>query len=330
MHNFFAFPSQKLLNKNKEKVLKGVCLIMAEGLWVKKLINIIFFIVMVLASIPAVIYGDSERYSYDIHQKNDLLHKGCELDFNKIPIYFIPTQDRDSERMSYYVRTRQYTMWISQEGILYDFAWAHKSEINPTQPDVNMGYSEQSLKNTGKMEPYDDVVTCRFIEINQDCEIIPVDKGDYRVNYLIGNKKSEWRTNIPTSESVLYRNLYENIDLRLYGNEKQIEYDFIVKPGGKIDDIKFEYLNANRTIIDDSGNLVITTSNGEKVHKKPRCYKIIKNRMVDVSSSYVILNENVFGFKNGEYDSRYELIIDPIVMLKFSTYWGGPEMYTET
>jgi hypothetical protein len=47
-------------------------------------------------------------------------------------------------------------------------------------------------------------------------------------NYFIGNDPAKWRTNVPTYAKVKYEEIYSGIDLVYYGNQRQLEYDFIV------------------------------------------------------------------------------------------------------
>lgn len=82
----------------------------------------------------------------------------------------------------------------------------------------------------------------------------------------------------------MYKNLYKNIDLKVYGIEKQIEYDWIVKPGGNPGDIRFKYNNVKGTRLDDEGNLLIETEFGELIHKKPVSYQRRKAQGVDVGA----------------------------------------------
>jgi len=42
---------------------------------------------------------------------------------------------------------------------------------------------------------------------------------------------AKWRTNVPTYAKVHYQNVYPGIDLVYYGNQRQLEYDFVVAPG---------------------------------------------------------------------------------------------------
>jgi hypothetical protein len=181
------------------------------------------------------------------------------------------------------------------------------------------------------------------LNANKNPGIVPVEESKLKVNYFIGNDPSKWNCDIPTSKAVLYKNLYENIDLKVYGIEKQIEYDWIVKPGGNPGDIRFEYRNVKGTQLDEEGNLLIETDFGELMHKKPvsyqkgkahRAWRRVYNAGVgpglracpkewkDVNVTFKKIGENTYGFEIGEYDKSCELIIDPVV-LAYSTYLGG-------
>jgi hypothetical protein len=176
-----------------------------------------------------------------------------------------------------------------------------------------------------------------FLDANKSPGMIPVEESKLRVNYFKGKNKSKWHFDIPTSRAVLYKSLYKNIDLKVYGIEKEIEYDWILKPGGNPDDIKFEYKNVKSTRLDEEGNLIIETDFGELIHKKPLSYQRRKAQSAgriaqnacpkerkDVNVTFKKIAENIYGFEVGEYDNSRELIIDPVV-LTYSTYLGGDD-----
>src|SRR6267143_93297 len=52
-----------------------------------------------------------------------------------------------------------------------------------------------------------------------------------KANHFIGNDPAKWQTNVPTYAKVQYRDVYPGIDLVYYGNQRQLEYDFVVAPG---------------------------------------------------------------------------------------------------
>jgi hypothetical protein len=50
-------------------------------------------------------------------------------------------------------------------------------------------------------------------------------------NYIIGDDHKKWRTNVPNYAKVKYQDVYPGVDLVYYGNQGQLEYDFVVQPG---------------------------------------------------------------------------------------------------
>jgi hypothetical protein len=58
-----------------------------------------------------------------------------------------------------------------------------------------------------------------------------VDEMAAKTNYFTGNDPKKWHANVPTYAKVKYRSVYPGIDLIYYGNQRQLEYDFVVAPG---------------------------------------------------------------------------------------------------
>lgn len=52
-----------------------------------------------------------------------------------------------------------------------------------------------------------------------------------KVNYLVTSDREQRRTGIATFAKVAYEDIYSGIDVVYYGNQQQLEYDFVVKPG---------------------------------------------------------------------------------------------------
>jgi hypothetical protein len=121
--------------------------------------------------------------------------------------------------------------------------------------------------------------------------------------------------------AVVYKNLYRNIDLKVYGIEKEVEYDWTVKPGGRVEDIRFEYENVQAAEIDREGNLLITTRFGELVHRRPVCYQIKEGEKETLEAGFLRIAGKVFGFSVQAYDKTLPLVIDPVVV--YSSYLGG-------
>ncbi|CDT29333.1 hypothetical protein BN1088_640001 [Sphingobacterium sp. PM2-P1-29] len=122
-------------------------------------------------------------------------------------------------------------------------------------------------------------------------------------------------------EMIVYNDIYPNIDWILYFNQQgKLEHDFVVKPGGKVSDIKLQYIGANSLKIDRNGNLTASTDYGTITEPAPYSYDQATNKKI---TSYYVLNGNTLGFETGKYNSNNTIVIDPVI--DWSTYLGGSE-----
>ncbi|HUA57713.1 MAG TPA: SBBP repeat-containing protein [Verrucomicrobiae bacterium] len=139
------------------------------------------------------------------------------------------------------------------------------------------------------------------------------------VNYFIGNDPKQWRVDIPTYGKVDYAQVYPGIDLVFYGNQRQLEYDFVVAPGADPSRIAWRIDGAS-TGMDAQGNLVLTAANGPASFEKPAVYQMDGEKRRSVEGSFA-LRGNQVRFEIGGYDHSKPLIIDPV--LSYVTYLAG-------
>ncbi|RXH58944.1 SBBP repeat-containing protein [Granulicella sibirica] len=145
-------------------------------------------------------------------------------------------------------------------------------------------------------------------------------------NYLVGNDPSKWHTSVPSFGKVEYGKVYPGVDLIYYGNQKQLEFDFVVQPGADTSAIGFKVDGTSkggdvRLGINEAGDLT-ADGKGILLHK-PVLYQTDagqKRHLVD--GSFVLAGTNEVRFRIGEYDRSRQLTIDPT--LAYSTYFGGP------
>ena len=139
-------------------------------------------------------------------------------------------------------------------------------------------------------------------------------------NYFIGNDPAKWRSNVPTYAKVKYEGIYSGIDLVYYGNQRQLEYDFIVAPGADPRRIAFDVRGAKRIRRDAQGDLVLKTTEGEIRWHKPVVYQEKNGTRQGIAARYAITAANRVGFEVAKYDASRPLYIDPLI---YSTYLGG-------
>ena len=152
-------------------------------------------------------------------------------------------------------------------------------------------------------------------------KVLGQDELPGKVNYFLGNDPSKWRANVPTYARVHYEGVYPGIDVVYYGNQRQLEYDFVVQPGAEVEAIGMRFTGADRLTLDADGSLVFHVVGGELRQPKPVIYQEIEGQRREIDGGYILTEKNHVGFRVGRYDSSKPLIIDPTMV--YSTFLGG-------
>jgi hypothetical protein len=160
-----------------------------------------------------------------------------------------------------------------------------------------------------------------FLGANPTPQVTGLDELPGRANYFTGNDPTKWRTNSPTYAKVRYQDLYPGTDLVYYGNQRQLEYDFIVRPGADPSRILLGFQGADPLEVDAAGNLVLHTAAGPIRQRKPVVYQKIDGVRRQISGDYVLKGTDQVGFTVAAYDVTRPLVIDPVLV--YSTYLGG-------
>ena len=142
-----------------------------------------------------------------------------------------------------------------------------------------------------------------------------------KINYLIGKDPSKWRTGVATYAKVRYEQVYPGIDLVYYGNQRQLEYDFVVGPGADPARIRLKLAGAQKMFVDGEGQLVVQTAGGGVRWNKPEIYQEVDGQHRSVQGKYVLRAGHELGFSVASYDTARPLIIDPTLV--YSTYLGA-------
>ncbi len=142
-----------------------------------------------------------------------------------------------------------------------------------------------------------------------------------KVNYFIGNDPKKWQTNVKTYARVRYQNVYPGIDLLYYGNNRQVEYDFLVSPGADAGKIQFSVQGADALSVDAEGNLVLSKGGSQLYFQAPGIYQQVNGSHVKVSGKYFVQDSTHVGFTIAAHDRSKTLVIDPVLV--YSTFLGG-------
>lgn len=190
-----------------------------------------------------------------------------------------------------------------------------------------------SLKKAGqnagaeREEAAEAIVRMGLVGANPAPEITPADRQAGRSNYFRGNNRRQWRRDVPNYGKVQYEEVYPGVDLVFYGKQRELEYDFIVAPGADPSRIRMEFRDllarSRRPEINGRGELVLSTSGGEVVQKKPFAYQVVRGKQRQVACDYTLRENGHVGFRLAAHDPKLPVVIDPI--LTYASYLGGVE-----
>jgi len=175
--------------------------------------------------------------------------------------------------------------------------------------------------NQGRSGRKEAAIEMKLEKANPSPRVIGLEELPGRSNYLIGNDSANWHTNVANYAKVRYERVYPGIDLVYYGNQRQLEYDFILDPGADPRAIHFAFNGKGKAKMDREGDLLLETDGNEFRLRRPVVYQNIAGTRHTVSGRFVLQRGRRVGFEVGAYDSSKPLIIDPV--LAYSTYLGG-------
>lgn len=228
--------------------------------------------------------------------------------YAKLPLSFEANQGQTNKQVKFLTRGNGYSVFLTPTEAVLSLRQTQKSST-ATQPAVKL---------TGKTQT--SVIRLQLVGSNPTAQVKGLKQLPGKSNYLTGKDASKWHTDIAHYAKVQYQAVYPGIDLVYYGNQGQLEYDFVVAPGANPQNIKFRVAGASRLEIDQQGNLLLHTQKGVIRQHRPIIYQQINGQKKAVAGSYVLVGQEV-GFKVGAYNHTQPLVIDPV--LSYSTYLGG-------
>jgi len=244
-------------------------------------------------------------------------------DFGKFPLSFEANTGQTDKKVKFLSRGSGYGLFLTGREVVLAL---DKSEC--AAPVAHHGQSVQtSLRQSyAACAHHTDVMRMRLAGVDVGAAI-PVGEEQLpgTANYFIGNDPDKWHTSVPTYGKVRYSSVYPGIDLVYYGNQRQLEYDFVVAAGADPKHIRLEFSGTKRLRLGAAGDLVVTAADGALSFHKPVVYQLIDGQRKTVEGDFALLDKHTVCFRLGSYDHAKPLVIDPVLI--YSTFLGGSVSY---
>lgn len=234
--------------------------------------------------------------------------KRVEIDktYGRIPLHLELNEGQADSSAKYLARGSGYSMYLTEAGVVFALRSGEGSALTDKPRAAGL---------TNKLS----ILRMKLLGANKTPKMSSERELPTRVNYFSGSDPSKWRTNVATFGQVRYREVYPGVDWVVYGNQQELEYDFIVAPGSNPKKIRFRVEGTRRYEIDAQGNLLLHTQDGILKQKRPVAYQIINGIRHEVEVEYRIVGREV-RFQLGRYNKQATLVIDPVLV--YSTYLG--------
>ena len=274
--------------------------------------KIFFFLLILIFS--SQINSEKIESKLQVSDSNTIINA-----LNDLSLHFVENKGQVNEKVKYHFKMPKGNVYLTPAEIVYQFFLIENKKS--AGEEMRSGNEEKRFEDARSAN-----IRVKFIESNDGVEVAGIEELEAKVSYFRGNDPKKWSRGARTFNKVLYKELYPQIDLLVFGNNKGTKHEYWVKPGGEVSNIRVKYENAKNLKINKKGQLEIDTGEFILLEDIPVSYQNIEGQRVDIETKYIIEEDNTVSFQVKDYRRDKELVIDPWFIFPFliyQTYLGG-------
>jgi Beta-propeller repeat len=237
--------------------------------------------------------------------------------YGKLPLTFEPNQGQTDPRVKFLTRGNGYNLFLSSREAVLVLKRRRPPRARCWET-ARLAHIQSAPDTKGSTST---VLRMQLVGANLAPRVAGFDQFPGESHYFIGNDRQQWRTHIPHFGKVKYQSVYPGVDLLYYGDQGQLEYDFVVGPGADLRAIKLSFTGARQMHLGTKGELVLGVGDREIRQLKPVIYQQAGGVRKEIAGGYRIEDHSHVSFVVGTYDITRPLVIDPVLL--YATYLGG-------
>ncbi|UOX33857.1 T9SS type B sorting domain-containing protein [Flavobacterium sediminilitoris] len=239
----------------------------------------------------------------------------------------IDQKGKENRNVKYLLNTTGLNVQLRENGFSYDVYETERipltkkdREFNGSNPSFDTGVKnpDYSLKYNFHRIDID------FLNSNKNVTLVSEEKSSDHDNYYNVTHAPNGITNVHKYQKVTYQNIYSNIDVVFFipkDSTKVVEYNFIVKPGGKVSDIQLQFNGGKTELVDNK--IKMNLRFGQMEETLPLSWVENGPSREEISINYKKIKKNVYGFEGEVNSSNKTIVIDPVPVRLWGTYYGG-------
>jgi hypothetical protein len=232
---------------------------------------------------------------------------------------FLENKGQWDSQAKFLFKSGNVNLWITDSGIVYDEyeTWHSIPMLSSMQRKLHPELLRyDTITRTGH------IVRMAFRNMAHP-RIVASDVQPGTTNYLIGNDRSKWVTDVHTYGDVKIEEIYKGVDAVFYlDKDGAPRYDLVVHPGADTKQIVLAFSGQDGLIATGADEFTIRTSMGDLDQCGLYAYQRVREGCTaqeQVACAFDI-NQNSALFDVGSYDNSRDLVIDPLL---YSTCLGG-------
>jgi gliding motility-associated-like protein len=237
----------------------------------------------------------------------------------------VDQNQKENKSVLYLLNTNGLNVQLRKNGFSYD-VYEIKTKPSPKKQNQKDEFSLNNFENQSeiKQKIIFHRVDIDFLNSNSNVKLLSEEKSVDYDNYYNVIHAPNGITNVHKYQKVTYQNIYNKIDVVFFIPEdstKVVEYNFVVKPGGKIADIQMQFKGAKTEL--NNNRIKMQTRFGDMEETLPMSWIDDNNSKKQVSIHYKKIENNIYGLESLEDLIGKKVIIDPVPVRLWGTYYGG-------
>ncbi|WP_269684168.1 T9SS type B sorting domain-containing protein [Flavobacterium lacustre] len=258
-------------------------------------------------------------------------NKSQSIGFKENKGQIIDQKGKPNTEVKYLLNTNGLNVQIKSNGFSYDIYETKKRPIKYTKKEKAL-FATFPETDKGKVPDYKleyiyHRIDIDFVNSNPRVELITEEKSkDYNNYYNVPNKP-DGVLMVHQYKQITYKNIYPNIDVVFTipkDSLKAVEYNFVVHPYGKISDIQLKFNGAKTELVNNKIRMQVRF--GAMEETLPMSWTENGKDKKEITVDYTKIKKDVYGFRSNENVSNKTVIIDPVPIRLWGTYYGGEGM----
>lgn len=255
-------------------------------------------------------------------------NKNQSIGFKENKGQIVDQNGKSNDAVKYLLNSRGLNVQLKKQGFSYDVYEIKKRIKKHHHQEQNSLVSLHNNKNLPDyiLEYSFHRIDIDFVNANTNVELITDEASSDYDNYYNVPNKPEGITHVHQYKQITYKNIYPNIDVIFSipkDTLKTVEYNFVVHPKGNIQDIQLKFSGVTTELNHET--LLLKTRFGKMEETLPASWTEDGKCKKEITVGYTKIKNNVYGFKSSENVFNKTVVIDPVPMRLWGTYYGGEE-----